>query len=70
VSRFTGPQQRGASRGLSVRRRGEAEARQCAESERDRERAAAHVEPEPLTDEELWILAAIALRGGMDWWPR
>jgi hypothetical protein len=67
LSRFFGPQHQGASRDLRSVRRVEAEARQRAEAERDRTRRAAHVEPEPLTGDEIAsLLAAVAT---MDWWP-
>lgn len=61
MSRFSGPQGYGAARELRVSQRAEAETRQAAERERDQARRASYVEPPPLTDEELLILAAIAL---------
>lgn len=68
MSRFTGAQWRGAARDLQASRRAEAEARQFVEAERDRARAAAYVEPEPLTREELrQLLAAVTVT---DWCPR
>lgn len=61
MSRFSGPQQSGAARDLQQRRRVEAAARQVAERERDRARAAEYVEPEPLTKAELLQLVAAAM---------
>lgn len=61
MSRFSGPQSRGAVRELRTVRRTEAEQRQAAERERDAVRAAARQPERPLTiDEQLELLAAVA----------
>src|SRR3954468_2327749 len=63
MSRFSGPQQRGAAHQLAVQRRREAETRQAAERARDAARIAAYEEPAPLSDEEfaeaLWAALAV-----------
>lgn len=61
MSRFSGPQNRGAARELQAVRRTEAEARQAAEAERDAARAAAQLPERPLTVQELTALGEAAL---------
>lgn len=64
MSRFSGPQQRGAGRQLAAIRRAEAEQRQAAEREWYARRAAEQAAPpRPLTDRERrdFILAVGAL---------
>lgn len=61
MSRFSGPQNHGASRRLHDQRRAEAETRQAEERTRDEARRAAYVEPPPLTDDELAELLGVVL---------
>ena len=75
MARFSGPAGRGASRTMHAVRRAEAETRQAAERKRDEERRAAHVEPEPLTGEQLdalrdAMLLADALEAYRQTWTR
>ena len=62
MSRFSGAAGNGALRTLRAVRRAEAETRQAAEHERDEQRRAAYVEPEPLTGEQLLSLLWAAAR--------
>jgi hypothetical protein len=61
MSRFSGPQDRGAARTLHAARRLEAETRQAAEAEREAARVAAFPPECPLTVEELTVLGEAAL---------
>jgi len=61
MSRYSGPQYRGASRVLAAERREQAETRQAAERKRDARRAAKlAAPPRPLTDAERAALAEAA----------
>jgi len=64
MSRFSGPQNCGASRQLHNQRRTEAEDRQVKERARDEARAATYEEPTPLTDEELVALLRAGFAAG------
>lgn len=61
MSRYSGPQTRGAARQLHSARRVEAETRQAAEAERESARVAAFPPERPLTVEELTALGELFL---------
>jgi hypothetical protein len=69
MSRFTGPQHRGANRKLADTRRREAETRQAAERKREARRAARDAAaPRPLTDDERAELIEAARKVALAQW--
>ena len=69
MSRYSGPQHRGASSQLAAERRRQAEKRQAAERKRDARRAAeAAAPPRPLTDAERAALIEAVCKVALAQW--